>query len=119
MLFQQIIALVIITLFLAKIIIQKRKNQINKTEFFFWLFFWFISFLAIVLIKEIDIVLESIGVSASGINFIVYLSVLFLFYLIFKLRLSVAKLDRELTNLNRKIAISEVRKVHKSNDNQE
>lgn len=112
MLFQQIIALVIITLFLIKIIIQKRKSQINKTEFFFWLSFWFISFLAIVFIKEIDILLESAGVSASGINFIVYLSVLFLFYLIFKLRLSVAKLDRELTSLNRKIAIKEVKKEY-------
>lgn len=110
MLLQQIIALAIISIFLIKIIKQKRKRQINKSEFIFWLFFWFLSFLAIVFIKKIDLLLQNLGISASGINFIFYLSVLFLFYLIFKLRLSVAKLDRELTKLNRKLAIFETRK---------
>lgn len=104
---QQAIALIFIILFVWRLFNQKRKKQINNNEFIFWLIFWSLGALAIVFIKFIDQLLGTIGFSGSGINFLFYLAVMTLFYFIFKLRLKVSKLDKNLTDLVRKIAIDE------------
>ncbi len=107
MLPQQLIALVIILIFVVKLFKQRKKEVINQTEFFWWLIFWSIAGIAIIFIKNIDIFLVRLGISASGINFLFYISVLILFYFVFRLRLTIAKLDRQLTDLARQIAIKE------------
>ncbi len=106
MIIQQIIALAIILLFIVKIAGLRRKEIIGKNELIFWLSFWIISAIAIVFIKNIDSFLSNLGFSASGINFLFYISVLLLFYFVFRLRLSIAKLDRSLTDLNRELAVN-------------
>ncbi len=110
MLPQQIIALVIILIFVIKLFNQKKKEIINQTEFFSWLIFWFIAGIAIIFIKNIDSFLAEFGISASGINFLFYIGVLILFYFIFRLRLIIAKIDRQLTDLTRLVAIKEAEK---------
>ena len=102
---QQLIALAIIIFFVFKVKKQKDKNHISKNEFSFWLLFWSIASLAIIFIKQLDAILEKIGMTASGINFIFYLSVLILFYFVFRLRLNLAKLDNSLTELNKEMSI--------------
>ena len=110
MLPQQIIALAIILVFVFKLKKQKEKNLIKRNELIFWLIFWLISALAIIFIKQIDLLLTQLGISASGINFLFYLGVLVLFYFIFRLRLTLAKLDNQLTELARQIAIDKTNK---------
>lgn len=110
MLPQQIIALLIILIFVIKLFTQKKKEIINQTEFSSWLIFWLIAGVAIIFIKNIDAFLAELGVSASGINFLFYIGVLILFYFIFRLRLIIAKLDRQLTDLTRHVAIKEAEK---------
>lgn len=107
MLPQQFIALAIILIFVIKLFKQKKKEIINQTEFSLWLFFWLIAGVAIIFIKNIDSFLAELGVSASGINFLFYIGVLILFYFVFRLRLTIAKLDRALTDLTRQVAIKE------------
>lgn len=102
---QQILALLIIIFFIYKLIKQKKKKQINGNEFYLWLTFWVISGLAIVFLKELDKLAASFGFSASGINLLFYCATLTLFYFIFKLRLNLAKLDRDLTDLNREVTL--------------
>ena len=109
MLPQQIITILIILVFVFKLFKQKQKAVISRNELIFWLFFWFLASIAIIFIKQIDYFLSSLGVSASGINFLFYLGVLVLFYFIFRLRLNLAKLDRQLTDLSRQIAIKEAK----------
>jgi hypothetical protein len=102
---QQIIALIIIIFFILKLASQKRKQEISRNEFRLWLFFWIVAALAIVFIKQIDYLIAQLGFSGSGINFLIYLSVLALFYLVFRLRLSLAKTDQQLTELSRAISL--------------
>ena len=47
-----------------------------------------------------------LGFTARGINLLFYGATLILFYFIFKLRLHLAKLDRDLTDLNRELTLS-------------
>ncbi|MBN2854393.1 DUF2304 domain-containing protein [Patescibacteria group bacterium] len=107
MLPQQLIALAIILIFVCKLFKQKKKEAINQTEFSLWLIFWLIAGVAIIFIKNIDAFLAGLGVSASGINFLFYIGVLILFYFVFRLRLTIAKFDRQLTDLARQVAIKE------------
>jgi hypothetical protein len=102
---QQIIAIIIILFFLVRLASQKKKKAITANEFSLWLVFWLLAAAAIIFIKQIDSLVRFLGFSGSGINFLIYLAVLALFYLIFRLRLTVAKLDRNLTDITRIVAL--------------
>jgi len=103
---QQIIAIVIILFFVLKLNTQKRKKEISNNEFYVWLLFWFLALMAIIFIRKIDSLVKILGFSGSGINFLIYLAVMALFYLVFRLRLNIAKLDKNLTDLVRTITIN-------------
>jgi len=102
---QQIIALIIILFFILRLISEKRKKKINRNEFNLWFAFWLLSAAAVIFIKQIDRLVAFFGFSGSGINFLIYLAVLGLFYLIFRLRLTVAKLDQNLTEVARQVTL--------------
>ncbi len=102
---QQAIALAIIAIFIWSLNTQRKKNKIGNNEFVFWLIFWCLGAIAVLLIRQIDKFTNFLGIS-SGINFLLYIAAIVLFYLIFKLRLTIAKLDANLTELTRKITLS-------------
>ena len=102
---QQLLALIIIAVFIYRLIQQRNKKQIGGNEFYLWLTFWLGSGLAILFLKEFDKLASTLGFSASGINLLFYGATLILFYFIFKLRLRLAKMDRDLTDLNRELTL--------------
>lgn len=103
---QQIIALIIILFFILRLFDQKRKNNLSSNELRLWLSFWLLAAAAIIFIKQIDQLVRYFGFSGSGINFLIYLAVLILFYLVFRLRLNLDKIDRNLTELTRQAALN-------------
>lgn len=103
---QQVIALSIITVFISRLINQKRKNKLSKNEFIVWLSFWLLGALAIIFIRQIDNLVIALGFSGSGINFLLYLSVIVLFYLVFKMRLTIAKTEANITKITRHLALN-------------
>lgn len=104
---QQIIAIIIIAFFLLRLSRQKRRREITANEFSLWLAFWLLAAAAIIFIKQIDRFVAFLGFSGSGINFLIYLAVLALFYLVFRLRLNIAKMDRQLTDIARHVALKD------------
>jgi len=102
---QQGIALIFIAIFIWRLLVQKKKKQISGNEFILWLSFWLLGAVAIILIRVLDKLLVSAGFSGSGINFLLYLAVISLFYFVFKLRLKISKLEKNLTDLVREITL--------------
>ncbi len=102
---QQIIALIIIAFFLARLFWQNQKKQITAVEFIFWLFFWVASAIAIISLKWVDRVVANFGFTASGINVLLYLSVAVLFFLVFRLRLKLNRIQQDITKIVRHIAL--------------
>lgn len=102
---QQLLALIIISFFVFRLIKQKNKKEVGLNEFILWLIFWLSSAIAILFLKKLDYFAATLGFSASGINLLFYGATLILFYFIFKLRLRLAKLDRDLTDLTREITL--------------
>ncbi|MCU0679920.1 MAG: DUF2304 domain-containing protein [Planctomycetes bacterium] len=110
---QQLLAILVIIFFFTRILNQKRKKKISNNEFWLWTFFWAIASLAIIFIKQIDQLAKMAGFSSSGINLLLYLAVMALFYLVFKLRLKMARQDQEITNIVRNIAIKQTNEEKK------
>ncbi len=104
---QQIIALLIIIFFVYRLIIQKKKQKINRNEFRFWLIFWIIAAGAISSLKLIDQLVIKLGLSGAGINYLLYIAVLVLFYLLFKTRLKIVKIEKDITKIVRQEALKE------------
>lgn len=103
---QQTLALVLIIFFVARLFFQKRKNQISPNEFTFWLFFWFVSGTAIVGLKYIDRFVASLGFSGMGIDVLLYLAIIVLIYLIFRVRLRLERIEQEITKIVREISLN-------------
>ncbi|MEA3398748.1 MAG: DUF2304 family protein [Patescibacteria group bacterium] len=102
---QQIIALIIIFFLLSRLFWQKKKGALSNNEFIFWLFFWLLSALSIALIKWLDKVVASMGFSGPSIQVLLYLSIVFLFYIIFRLRLRLEKIEKNITKIIRELAL--------------
>ena len=102
---QQLIALIIILIFVFRLFILKKKNKVSANEFIFWLVFWLLAASGIAFIKDLDKLASSLGFSASGIQIILYAAVAVLFYMNFRLRLKIEKMDKDITAVVRKMAI--------------
>ncbi len=104
---QQIIALIFIMFFLSRLYWQKQKKEINYNEFIFWLIFWHIVAGSIISLRWIDAFVARIGFSGSGIDVLLYVGIALLFYFIFKLRLRLAKIEKNITKIIRHIALKD------------
>jgi small membrane protein len=105
--FQQAIALVIILFFLFRLFWQKRKGEIGRGEFLFWFVFWSLAAVIILSLKYIDILVARLGFSGRGIEILFYLGMVLLFYIVFKLRLRLAKIEREITKIIRNMTLKD------------
>jgi hypothetical protein len=102
---QQIIAILVIIFFIARLFWQKQSKLISANEFIFWLIFWLLAAASIMSLRLIDQLVASIGFSGSGIEVLLYIAIAILFYLIFRLRLKLEKVERDLTKIVSHIAI--------------
>ncbi|MFA5023569.1 MAG: DUF2304 domain-containing protein [Patescibacteria group bacterium] len=102
---QQILALIVIIFFLIRLFSQKKKKEINSNEFLLWLVFWLLAAAAVIFIKQIDQLVRLLGFSGTAINILVYLVVLALIYQVFRLRLAIAKMEKNISELNQQIAL--------------
>ncbi|MFZ4631890.1 MAG: DUF2304 family protein [Patescibacteria group bacterium] len=102
---QQILALIVIIFFLLRLFKQKKKKEINGNEFLLWLIFWLMALGAIIFIKQIDSLVAWLGFSGAAINFLVYLAILALIYQVFKMRLKIAKMDKNISELNQALTL--------------
>jgi small membrane protein len=107
---QQSIALLIIIIFVVRLFVLKKKDKVSANEFIFWLIFWLIAASGIIFVKHLDRLAAALGFSASGIQIILYVAVAALFYMNFRLRLKVEKMNKDITSVVRKIAIDESEK---------
>lgn len=103
----QYIATGIIVIILIQLLIQVLKDRTQLFKLLFWGIFWGIALIFIWLpTNTIDKVGQLFGVG-RGIDVLVYLSIIFLFYYIFKQNEKINKLEKEITKLVRRLAKDE------------
>jgi small membrane protein len=92
-------------LYAALRVVQKIKTRAISSRWgFFWLVFWLGVGAVISLPWTTSLLAARLGVT-RGVDLVVYVSVIALFYLIFRLTLKIERLERNITKLVREIAL--------------
>ncbi|NUM25137.1 MAG: DUF2304 family protein [Candidatus Buchananbacteria bacterium] len=82
-----------------------KKNDITVQELVIWSVFWLVVAAATLVPKETDTIAQFVGVE-RGADLLVYLSILVLFFVVFKIIVKLEKIDRDITKLVRGVAIT-------------
>lgn len=100
----QIIATIIILSIFSQLIRKILKDKASLTKIIFWVLFWGISLVIIWLPKEtIDNIGGIFGVG-RGIDVLVYLSIILLFYNDLRLNQRIDDIDKKITKIVREVA---------------
>lgn len=99
-----IIAIIIIQLFL-----KLRKDKLSWLKILIWLLFWG-SALFVVWFPKVIAELAQVSGVGRGVDVIIYVSIIFLFYLLFNQNSKIDELNKQITKITREIAKNETRK---------
>lgn len=105
----QYVATVIIAFIIIQLLLKLRKDKLVWIKILIWTVFWG-GALFIVWFPEIIAKIAQISGVGRGVDVIVYVSIIFLFYLIFSQNSKIDKLNRQITKLTREIAKNETKK---------
>ena len=88
---------------LSRVILRFNNKEISFRETFFWLVIW-MSILLISLFPNITTSFAQIIGIKRGLDSVILVAILILFYLIFRLYMKINNLDKDITELNTKIS---------------
>ncbi len=113
------IILVLFIIFVVLAIISKyKRKEITAKEFIFWLVFWALVLAAVVYPKNTDRIAQLVGVG-RGADLLVYISILILFFIVFKIFVKLEKIDADITKIIRKIALDEGKRKEDGSNQQD
>lgn len=102
----QILLASIITFIIARTIVAYKKNNLSSGFTLIWILFW-LAGLTLIFHQEFAIGLaEKLSIS-RGVDLIIYLSLIFIFYMLYRLLVKLSELERQITKIIRKIALKE------------
>jgi len=105
-----IILKTIITIFVLlsifKLIKQRKNNKITLLSFIFWFILWLVIALVFYLPETTSYLAQMVGVG-RGVDLALYISIIIIFYLLFKVFVRLNKIDREITKIVREQAIKD------------
>ena len=103
----QVFVSVFIAITILELVKAFQKKQIGLLMMLFWLFIW-ISVLIVVWLPNLTFDLAHILGIERGIDSVVYISIVIMFYLIFKLLVRMEKLENHITALVRKESLKDL-----------
>lgn len=104
------IVLLIFTLFaISRVYLRAKEKVLTPRTSIFWFLIWLVASTGIILPKTTSNLAQIFGVG-RGVDVIVYLSLVLLFYLIFRIYVMIEDVRHEITFLIRQIALSKIPK---------
>ncbi len=86
---------------------QFRKGVVTRTWLLFWILFWIVAGVVAALPQTADALARVVGVG-RGADVVIYLSLVVIFYLIFRLYVKIEQVEGEITHLVRKLSVDEL-----------
>lgn len=111
----QILVSIVIAIIITKTAIRFRKNEISARLFIFWILFWLLAALLFWMPELSQYVADLLEVG-RGVDAILYISLVILFYLMFKIFNRFERMEREITKLVRETAILDAHKPETDNN---
>ena len=99
---------------LSRVLIQVRQAKISIGAFLFWTSLFIFALVGILDPRLTSFVARWLGIG-RGSDVVIYISIALLFYLIFRLSITLEETKREITELVRKIALDQVENTAKKN----
>jgi len=112
MVIQIVVTIGVLVLVLPSIYSSYKKKSLTPFGAVLWILLWIAGLILIWFPHLIDLIGSSLGVGRS-IDAFVYLAIIFLLYSVLSQKIKINELSREITLLNRKIAVKEVKKNEK------
>ncbi|PJA40729.1 DUF2304 domain-containing protein [candidate division WWE3 bacterium CG_4_9_14_3_um_filter_34_6] len=100
----QIVFLAFILISLIRIIKQSRVNLLKPVEVFFWGTIWLAGGI-VILFPAITVKLSNFFGIARGVDFIIYTSIIFLYYILYRIYLKLENLSKMIKEITTKIAL--------------
>ncbi|HBH46391.1 MAG: hypothetical protein A2445_04825 [Candidatus Jacksonbacteria bacterium RIFOXYC2_FULL_44_29] len=114
----QIILIGIIAVIIVKILQKYKSSAISIREFFLWVAFWLIVAVLVIFPNATQTVANWVGIT-RGVDLIVYLSVIVLYFSLFYILVRLERLERDITKIVRKMALKEENDKSNRQNNQE
>ncbi|MFH1401078.1 MAG: DUF2304 family protein [Nanoarchaeota archaeon] len=89
---------------LSRAYVRLRASDISSREFMFWSLVWVCLVITVYIPSLSTFVATALGL-ASGSNLLVYIGIIVLFYLVFRLYVKIEDLEHQITKLVRHIAM--------------
>lgn len=105
----QIIIIIFILFVLSRVIYRFKRGEITSRELVIWLVFWLLVAGAVVMPKKTDVISQWLGVE-RGADLLVYLSIIVLFFIVFKIIVKLEKIDKDITKIVRETALKRKQK---------
>ena len=100
----QIILLILIILAVLRLLYQLKNKNISFGQFLTWLLIWLIAIIIIGQPKITTYLAFLVGIG-RGVDLVIYVSVIVIFYLMFKLLLRIEKIEKDITKIVRTEAL--------------
>ena len=100
----QFILIAIIVLIILRLIYQLKNKSINFGPFFGWLIVWVLAIIVIWYPAITTYLATRVGVG-RGVDLVIYISVIIIFYLMFRLLIKIGKIEKEITKIVREDAL--------------
>lgn len=102
----QILFSIFVLFVLSRIVLRWREGIISLGEFFFWLFVWIVIGLVVLLPQSSAFLARLLGVG-RGADAIVYISIILIFYAIFRIVVKLEFIEHEITLIVRENALKD------------
>lgn len=106
--FLKILITVFIVFILSRLFRQRQNNKISLAALVFWFLLWLAVLVVFWQPESASYLANLLGIG-RGADLIVYLSVVVIFYLLFRVFIRLNKIDSEITKLTRKDALKNVK----------
>jgi len=107
------IVIIIFALFaISRAVLRFKDNNLSKNELMFWVLIW-LAVIIIPFIPGITTKVSAIFGIGRGIDLIVYISIVVLFYLLFRIYVKTEALEKEITLVVRKLALKNTKEEKK------
>ena len=102
----QLVITIFIGFVLVKLFLKLKANEISSREAVSWSIFWLIVLVAVLWPKNLDQVAQFFGVY-RGADLAVYLSIIILFYLVFRIFTRLEKIEKDIVKIIRELTFKE------------
>ena len=102
----KIILILFILFAVIKVAMRYKDKNISLQEFILWTIFWFITAFLVLFPDITSYAANLVGVG-RGVDLVIYLAILILFYLMFRALVKLDKVEKEVTKVVRKVALEE------------